>query len=90
MQKTGSMGQSIMPFPEDSATDADERASLADGQWVVAGHAHGQFAEGRLVLEVRFLQFPEEGGKGRELPYDLPVVVGVGSHAHQPGYLHMG
>ena len=51
-----------MSFPEDTASDADQGASLFDGEGIVVGHAHGYLLELRNILEMSFLHLVEEPG----------------------------
>ena len=55
-----SFEKSIHPLSKDTASYADEGASVADGQGIVVAHAHGQFLEFGCMCKVRFLYFVEE------------------------------
>ena len=52
--------KSIHPLSEDTASYADEGASVADGQGIVVAHAHGDFLEFGFVCKECLLYFAEE------------------------------
>ena len=79
----------IMSFSEDFTANAYQCASFFDGYRVVVGHAHGDFLEIVALLEVLSLEGVEEAGECLEFIADLGFVVGIGSHAHDSGYLYM-
>ena len=79
----------IMSFSEDFTANSYKCASFFDGYRVVVGHAHGDFLEIGALLEVLSLEGVEEAGECLEFIADLGFVVGIGSHAHDSGYLYM-
>lgn len=72
----------IIPLAKNGAADTNHRAAFFNGDFVIIGHAHGNFFERILICEKFFFQKMEIIMQLVKFMVDLSLVVSQAGHAH--------
>ena len=74
---------------KNSRTDTNKGATLLNCNVVVATHAHRKLAKRTVLVKISLFDLVEQLLEAAKFTAHLPVVAGVGGHAHEAGQLHV-